>query len=186
MSSDYYQAETRVIWQKPDLVLNLLGDLGGKTVADIGAGTGYFAFRIASIGGNVIAIDIDERAISWMESEKQRYPDEVQARFQSRLASESDPRLKGGEVDLIMMVNTYMYIANREQYMRDLVPALKPGGQIIIVDFKKIETPIGPNSADRIAATQVQQELTHAGYTISSSDDTSLEYQYIITASRPQ
>src|SRR5690606_25963163 len=74
LSSDYYTAQSRVIWQKPDLVLSLLGNLKGKTVADIGAGTGFFAFRIANQGARVIAIDIDPRAIAWIDEEKTRYP----------------------------------------------------------------------------------------------------------------
>ncbi|MDX1478958.1 MAG: class I SAM-dependent methyltransferase [Saprospiraceae bacterium] len=186
MSSDYYEAETRVIWQKPDLVLNLLGDLTDKTVADIGAGTGYFAFRIAAIGGNVIAIDIDDRAISWMNREKERYPEDVRKRFETRLATATDPGLKADEVDMVLMVNTYMYISDRERYLRDLIPAIKPGGKVIIVDFKKKETQIGPAVAQRIAATEVQRELTTAGYAIVNSDDNALEFQYIITAIRPQ
>jgi predicted RNA methylase len=59
-----------VIWQKPDLVIQQLGDVNGKTVADLGAGTGYFSRRIAYKGARVIAIDIDPQAIQWMQEQK--------------------------------------------------------------------------------------------------------------------
>ena len=172
--------------EKPELVMDLFGDMEDLTIADIGAGTGYFAFRIAMRGADVIAIDIDPRAISWMDSEEKRYPEDVQARFRTRLATEDDPKLQEGEADIVLMVNTYIYLENRIRYFTNLQKGLSPGGRLVIIDFKQKETPIGPPVDERIALTQVQQELTAAGYTISSADDEALEYQYILTAVRPQ
>lgn len=81
------------------------------------------------------------------------------------------------------MVNTYIYLENRVAYFRNLRKGLKKDGRVIIIDFKEHETPIGPKVEERIAQTQVRTELTQAGYTITSADDQSLEYQYIIVAS---
>ena len=185
LSSEYYESETRVIWQKPKLVIDLMGNLEGRTVADIGAGTGYFAFRIASAGANVIAIDIDPRAIEFMESEKLRYPESIGKRFSTRLATGADAGLKEAEVDVVLLVNTYIYINNRVEYFRNLRNGLKPGGKVIIVDFKDEKTTIGPELSERIGLTQVQRELTEAGYAIESADVEMLEYQYIVTALVP-
>lgn len=185
LSSEYYESDIRVIWQKPMLVIDLMGDLSDKTVADIGAGTGYFAFRIAGEGGHVIAIDIDPRAIEFMESEKERYPEAVQERFSTRLATPDDARIAPGEVDVILLVNTYIYINNRIQYFRKLKEGLKPGGKVIIVDFKNEQTTIGPDLDERIALTEVQRELTEAGYAIESTDVEMLDYQYVIVATLP-
>ncbi len=60
----HFENPARAEWQKPEWVIEQLGDLTGKTVADIGAGTGYFAFRIARKAKKVIAIDIDERFLN--------------------------------------------------------------------------------------------------------------------------
>jgi SAM-dependent methyltransferase len=182
LSSDYYDTQSRVIWQKPDIVLNLLGNLKGKTVADIGAGTGFFAFRLASNGAKVIAVDIDPRAIAWIEAEQRRYPVDVQALLETRLAAPDNPNLQPNEVDVVLMVNTYIYLDDRITYFRNLRQTLKKDGRLIIVDFKSIETPIGPKLEERIALNQVQTELTQAGYSIMATDDQSLDYQYIITA----
>jgi SAM-dependent methyltransferase len=182
--SDYESAD-RVIWQKPDLVISLIGDLKEKVVADIGAGTGYFAFRIADQGGKVIAIDIDQQAIEWMEKEKTRYPERVQESFQTRLASESDPGISPGEVDIILMVNTYIYLKDRISYFSNLKNGLRKPGRIVIIDFKKKSTPIGPDPNQRIPLDQVEKELNTAGYQIISTDDSTLDYQYIITAKLP-
>lgn len=182
LASDYYEAQSRVIWQKPDLVLNLLGNLRGKTVADIGAGTGFFSFRIANQGAKVIAIDIDPRAIAWIDSEKSRYPIEVQTLLETRLATPDNPNLRPNEADLVLMVNTYIYIEERVQYFSNLRTGLKPQAEIIIIDFKNTDTPIGPDPEERMSMQQVQNELVQAGFTLTLSDSTSLQYQYMIKA----
>jgi hypothetical protein len=70
------------------------------------------------------------------------------------------------------------------QYFNKLKHAIRRGGSIVVIDFKKTETPFGPRLEERIDAQQVQQELKDAGYTILTSDEASLEYQYIIKAAR--
>ena len=81
-----YESADRVIWQKPDLVIDQLGNVNGKVVADLGAGTGYFSRRIAYKGAKVIAIDIDPQAIQWMQAQKSRFPIELQERLVIRQA----------------------------------------------------------------------------------------------------
>lgn len=172
----------RIIWQKPDLVISKLGELNGKVVADIGAGTGYFSFRVAQKGANVIAIDIDPKAIAWMEVQKAALPEENQKRLDIRLADADNPRLASAEADMVLMVNTYTYIENRVEYITNLKQGLKPGARIVIIDFKKKSTSIGPASDERLALSTVENELTQAGFSIVDSDDTTLDYQYILTA----
>jgi len=185
MSSDYYETGARVIWQKPELVINILGDLGSKTIADIGAGTGYFTFRLAAAGATVIGIDIDPRAVFFMNAEKERYPEEVQKRFSTRLAKPGSAMLNSNEADVVLMVNTYIYLTDRVKYLTDLKSGMKPNGQLVIIDFKKKETTIGPSLEDRLSSIAIQQELSQAGYNILSVDENTLEYQYLIRAIRP-
>ena len=179
-----YESADRVIWQKPDLVIQELGDVEGKVVADIGAGTGYFSRRIAYKGAKVIAIDIDPKAIQWMEEQKARFPIELQDRLVIRQAEPDDPKLKTQEVDLVLLVNTYSYISNRIPYFTRLKEAIRPGGDVIIIDFKKKETPFGPAIEERVDVSDVEKELKEAGYTLLKIDQESLEYQYIIKARR--
>ena len=185
MSKEYNQIETRVIWQRPEMVMQALGDLSGKRVADIGAGTGYFAFRVAAAGAEVIAIDVDPRAVEFMNSEELRYPEEIQDRFSTRIATADSPQLREGEVDIVMMVNTYGYLQERVEYFKNLQSGMKNGGRVLIIDFKKKETTIGPEVEDRISLQQVQHELAEAGFTIVDVDEESLQYQYIVQAIRP-
>jgi ubiquinone/menaquinone biosynthesis C-methylase UbiE len=178
--AEQYESADRVIWQKPDIVIQQLGDVEGKVVADLGAGTGYFSRRIAYKGAKVIAIDIDPKAIQWMEEQKARFPPELQDRLVIRLAEPNDPKLKPNEVDIVLLVNTYSYIQDRIPYFTRLKEMIRSKGQVVIIDFKKKETPFGPALEERIDVNDVATELTAAGYKVTAVDEASLEYQYII------
>ncbi|MEO6759557.1 MAG: DUF1698 domain-containing protein, partial [Saprospiraceae bacterium] len=112
-----YESKDRGIWQKPDMVISLLGDLENKTVADIGAGTGYFTFRLVPKAKKVIGIDIDRRFIDFLDSVQVRLPQRYRDRIETRLATPEDPLLKPEEVNAVMIVNTYAYIDDRIHYL---------------------------------------------------------------------
>ncbi len=174
----------RVIWQKPDIVLQKLGNIEGKTIADIGAGSGYFSFRMVNKAEKVIAIDIDKRFISFMDSISTQLPPVVESHFETRLATPTDPKLYTAEVDGIIIVNTYSYISNRVPYLKTLINGMKQNAKILIIDYKKKNTAIGPPTDERVAMDEVEKELLQAGFRTISTDDTSLDYQYIVTAIR--
>jgi len=183
-TEDYFNTN-RVIWQKPDMILNQLGNLEGKTVADIGAGTGFFAMRMAHKAERVIAIDIDRRFIDYLDSVKVlELPEEIQTRLETRLGDPNDPKLKANEVDAVIIVNTFMYIQNKIEYLRRLKSAIKPGGRLLIVDFKKKRTPIGPPQSLRIPIHEIEELFYEAGYKNIIANDTALDYQYILVGDR--
>ncbi|MFN0013558.1 MAG: class I SAM-dependent methyltransferase [Saprospiraceae bacterium] len=179
-----YESQDRVIWQKPGIAIAMLGDLKGKTVADIGAGTGYFTFRLVPLAQKVIGVDIDPRFIAFMDSIKVRLPAQYRDRFESRLAKPNDPMLTAGEADAAIIVNTYGYIENRTQYLQTLAKGIKPGGSLLIIDFKKNNLPIGPPDEYKVALGQVEKELTASGFEVSTVDKESLDYQYIVLAKK--
>jgi len=184
LTEDYTHTD-RVIWQKPDMVLNLLGGLEGKAVADIGAGTGFFTLRMAQKARKVIAIDIDPRFINYLDSIKTlELPEKFQSRIETRLGKPDNPQLKTGEVDLVVIVNTFMYIRDQVAYLKILRNALTPGGKILIVDFKKKRTPVGPPNNIRVPIHVVEEALYEAGYKNVLANDTALDYQYILVAER--
>lgn len=180
-----YESKERGIWQKPELVISMLGDLSDKTVADIGAGTGYFTFRMVPKAKKVIGIDIDQRFIRFLDSVKVRLPIQYGERFESRLAKPDDPLLKPGEADAVVVVNTYGYIENRIQYLKTLSKGMAPGAKLLIIDFKKNNLPIGPPDEYKVALNQVEKELLTAGFDIEKIDKDALDYQYIVLAVKP-
>ena len=181
-----FEDKDRGIWQKPELVISFLGDLKGKTVADIGAGTGYFTFRLVPKAKKVIGIDIDPRFINFLDSVRVRLPEVYRDRFESRLARYDDPLLQPEEADNVVIVNTYAYIENRVQYLKILSKGIVPGGQLLIIDFKKNNLPVGPPEEYKVSLAQVERELVAAGFVVSKIDKDALDYQYIILAKKPE
>lgn len=181
-----YESKDRGIWQKPEMVISLLGDLKGKTVADIGAGTGYFTFRLVPRAEKVIGIDIDQRFVRFLDSVKVRLPLAYRDRFETRLARAEDPLLEPEEADAVMIVNTYGYMEQRVQYLRTLIKGIKPGGQLLIIDFKKNNLPVGPPDEYKVALSQVEKELIAGGFGIQKIDKDALDYQYIIIGKKPE
>lgn len=184
-TEDYINTN-RLIWQKPDMVIELLGDLSDKTVADIGAGTGFFALRLAPKAEKVIAIDIDARFMDYLDSVKvMELPENVQGQLETRLGLPDNPRLAPNEADIVLIVNTYMWIKDKTEYLRTLKEGIKKGGKLLIIDFKKKRTPIGPYTKDRVPLYEVEDQLYNAGYTNIQTNDTALDYQYIVIAEKP-
>ncbi len=177
-----YESKDRLIWQKPDMVITRLGDLSTQTVVDLGAGTGFFAFRIVNQAKKVIALDIDRRFITFMDSAKTELSPQLRERFETRLVDIDNPKLKSGEANAVIIVNTYMYIQNRVDYMKLLRAGIAKGGKVLIVDYKEKNIPVGPPVSIKVPLSMVEKELKQAGFKQIISDDTSLDYQYIITA----
>jgi 2-polyprenyl-3-methyl-5-hydroxy-6-metoxy-1,4-benzoquinol methylase len=176
----HFEDPARAQWQKPDEVIASLGPLDGKTVADIGAGSGYFTFPLAKKAAKVIAIDIDQRFLDYIEQKKRTQ--KVGANVETRITAPDSPGLKPGEADVVLIVDTYHHIENRIDYFKKLKKDLAKGGVLVIVDYKKENTPPGPPVELRIAQEQVETELKSAGFTAVSADRSLLPYQYIIKA----
>lgn len=186
IKEDYINTN-RVIWQKPNVVIDFMGDISDKVVADIGAGTGYFAFRIARKAKKVIAIDIDQKFIQYLDSAKvMELPEADQPRLEARFAQPNDPNLAAEEADIIIMVNTYMYIPEdiRISYLKKLLAALPKGGKILILDFKRKKTPLGPPQADRVPLYVAELNLEEAGFSNIETNDKALDYQYLIMGTK--
>ena len=178
-----FENPNRAIWQKPELVISQLGDLSGKTVADIGAGTGYFAFRMVPTAKKVIAIEIDPRMINFMDSVKVRLPSAHRSRFESRLAKPNDPLLQPGEANAVTIVNTIGYIDHRVDYLKKLRAGMSPGAQLLIIDFKK-NLPVGPPEKFKVGLPDLESELRESGFEPVHDDNKSLDYQYILLAKK--
>lgn len=171
-------------WQKPQMVISRLGDLSDKVVADIGAGTGYFSIPLARKAQKVIAIDIEQQFLDYINRRLEHSPERNSLNIETRLTEEDDPKLAKGEADLVLIVNTYAYISNRVAYFSKVWQGLKPSGRLVVIDFKKEPLPVGPAPEDKLDAQQVSAELDSAGFRTLTVDYTSLDYQYTVTAEK--
>lgn len=171
----------RSSWQKPDLVIDQMGDITNMTIADIGAGTGYFSYRLAFKGARVVAIDVDPDMIDLMAGFKSNLPAEVAQQIETRLAKTDDPLLADEEVDAAIIINTIAYIDDKTAYLTKLKAGLSRF--VMIVDYKVMELGIpAPPLHERIPSSELRMHLIAAGYKDVTIDDTSLDYQYMVKA----
>ena len=154
----------RDAWQKPHEVIQALALEPGAAVADLGAGTGYFAARLANMlpRGTVYAVDIEPAMVKYLAERAQR---EKLANLKPVAGTAGDPRLPA-KVDLILLVDVYHHIEDRERYFRKLAASLKPGGRIAVIDFR-MDSPSGPPKSARVAPERVKAELAAAGYALA-------------------
>lgn len=166
-------------WQKPDKVLRALGLEAGSSIADIGAGSGYFSVRFArAVGpaGKVFAADIDEGLIQHVAH---RAGELGLANIEPVLGVPDDPRLPDESVDLIFICDVIHHVENRAAYYPKLARALRAGGRLVIIDFYKRELPVGPGPAMKIAKDDMIREITQAGFALTEQFDF-LPYQYFL------
>jgi len=176
-----FESPERAGWQKPDTVITFLGDLQGKTVMDIGSGSGYFSFRLAEAGAHVISADVDERFLSYIEQRKSE-TGLTDQQLKTRQLPHDSPRLQSNEVDLVFMVNVYHHIEKRPAYFAEVRQGLQAGGRLVVIDFFKKDTPVGPPVEMKMEAEQIVEELRAAGFERFEVNETLLPYQYIIMA----
>jgi ubiquinone/menaquinone biosynthesis C-methylase UbiE len=141
-----------------DRVMDLLHLKPGSTVADIGAGSGWFSVRAARrVGpkGRVIAEDINPKAIAYIQQRTQR---EHLANIVTVLGTPDDPKLIPGSLDAALMLKVYHEIAHPPLVLANLRTALKPGARFGIIDRN------GNGSDHGLKESIVREEVEHAGF----------------------
>lgn len=169
----------RDTYQKPHEVVMSLGLEQGETIADIGAGSGYFAFRFAHhVGksGRVYAVDINPDMIIHMN---RRIRDTQAKNLITVLAAPDDPLLVDNSIDRFFMCDTWHHIQNRTRYLSLMKKMLKPGGQVIMIDFQKKDLPVGPPVEMKIAREDLIKQMQAAGFVLEK-ENTFLPYQYFL------
>ncbi len=169
----------RDAYQKPHEVIEALGVKAGETIADIGAGSGYFALRFADhVGGQgrVYAVDIDPDMIRHLN---RRIRDAGLQNVTTVLADPDDPLLPEHSIDRIFICDVWHHIENQPKYLALLKTLLKPGGQIVMIDFQKKDLPVGPPVGMKIAREDLVKQMEQNGFKLAK-EHTFLPYQYFL------
>jgi ubiquinone/menaquinone biosynthesis C-methylase UbiE len=175
-----FENPERVAWQMPDQVMELMAIEPGMTVADLGAGTGFFVPYLAkAVGpsGKVLALDVEPNMVTHL---KQRAAEAGLSQVEARGVEPGDPGFAPASVDRILIVNTWHHIDDRGNYSAKLRRALEPGGSIWVVDFEKTSAK-GPPAAHKLHPHEVIAELTAGGLEAEAVEET-LPEQYVISA----
>jgi predicted methyltransferase len=166
----------RDAWQKPHEVIQALALKPDAVVADLGAGTGYFAARLSRMvpNGRVYAVDIEPQMVKHLTERAKR---EKLGNLVAIEGAADDARLPE-KADVILLVDVYHHIDQRDRYFSALRASLKPGGRLAIIDFR-MDSPAGPPKSARIGPERVVAELKAAGYSLTQ-EHTFLPRQYFL------
>jgi arsenite methyltransferase len=168
----------REAWQKPREVIAALKIQPSDAIADIGAGSGYFARRLAEHAATVYAVDISADLLKIAA-------DGAPKNLVTVLAAENDPKLPPSSVNLVFICDVLHHIENRPAYYQKLKTTLKPGGRIVNIDFYKKDLPVGPPVSMKLSEELVINEFKTAGFRLARKHDM-LPYQYFLEFERAE
>lgn len=168
-------------WQQPWRILEVLELSPTMTVADVGAGTGYFTVHLARKvpRGTVVATDIEPDMVRYLSERAKR---EKLRNVRVVHATADDAGLAPNSVDRILVVDVWHHLGDRVAYARSLARALKPGGKLVIVDFL-LDSHRGPPKQHRLPPEAIIADLRAAGLDAALSPKV-MPDQYIVTATR--
>lgn len=164
------EGRDRAGWQKPEAVIRALRLRKSDVVADLGAGSGFFARRLAKRAGFVFAVEADRHIFGELRERTAKLPNVAPV-----FALADAPRLPEKSVDLVLMVNVFHHV-DGARYLRKLARVLKPGGRIANIDFHP-DAPMGP--PHKISREDFTAEAKRAGLRVLREHDL-LRHQYFV------
>jgi len=176
-----FEGAERDAYQQPNKVMAYIGNVAGEKIMDIGAGTGYFSFRLANAGAQVIAADVDDRFLNYVKQKRDSLKISP-SKIEMRKVEFDSPLLAENEVDKAIIVNTYHHLDDRVEYFTKVQKGIKENGSLIVIDFYKKPLDHGPPMRYKVSAEEVIEELKKAGFTRFKKEKELLEMQYIVTA----
>lgn len=165
--------------ERPAEVLSALDLHTGQVVADLGAGSGYFTFRMApKVGktGRVLAVEIQDAMIQTL---RQRVAEQKITNVEIVKGGESDPHLPDGAVDLVLMVDVYHELSYPYEIMTAIRKALRPGGRMVFVEYRKEDPKVRIKELHKMSVEQLEKEMQAVGLVRLRTVET-LPYQHIV------
>jgi ubiquinone/menaquinone biosynthesis C-methylase UbiE len=168
----------RAIWQKPDEVIRALGLKGNETLVDIGAGSGYFAFRFARAlpQGKVIAADTEAEMIRHMHHKVMS--DNIK-NIQAVLIKADDPEIDK-DADWVFICDVLHHVPDRSTWLGRIAKKMKSGARLALIEFKEGKLPEGPPEGAKIPRAQLIELSDKAGLTFDGERQNILPYQVFL------
>ncbi len=177
--ASWLERPQRVQEERTDLLLEALALGSGDTVVDLGAGTGYFTFPMATQvpKGKVLAVDIQPEMLAIIE---QRANDISITNIELVLADECDPRLLGRSIDLVLLVDAYHEFSCPREVMLGVVQSLAPNGRVVLVEYRGEDPNIGIKPLHTMTLDQAKKEMSAVGLAFDRVSDV-LPKQHLMT-----
>jgi SAM-dependent methyltransferase len=181
--ADWLERSERTSEEQPDRALDALGPLAGLTVADVGAGSGYFTVRIAGrVGekGRVYANDVQPEMLRMLAARiaRENIPNVTLVH-----GGVDDPKLPVAAIDLVLMVDVYHEFSEPQKMLGAIRKALKPGGRLVLLEYRKEDAAIPIRFEHKMSVAEAKLEVEAEGFTLSSVDGR-LPRQHILIFSK--
>jgi SAM-dependent methyltransferase len=179
----WLERSERLQEEEPDLAISILKIPKGAAVADIGAGSGYMTIRLSDrVGpaGTVFATDVQPQMIEIL---RRRLEAKHITNVTLVQGAVDDPRLPTASVDLELMVDVYHELSEPQAMLRGLRAALKPGGRLVLLEYRKEDRSIPIKPEHKMSVGEAKLEVEHEGFTLADVDE-SLPWQHILTFRR--
>lgn len=179
----FLDSPERAVWQKPDEVVAALGLEGTETVLDLGAGSGYFSFRLARAlpKGTVIASDIEPEMIRHIHH---RAMTEGIGNIRAELIRPENPALPEG-VDLVFICDVLHHVPDRPVWLGELAGEMRPGARLVLIEFREGDLPKGPPESMKIPRDRIIELMAGAGFVFVSEKPDLLPYQLFLEFEKP-
>src|SRR5450631_462995 len=159
--------------EAPDAALDAIeaaiGISKGATVADIGAGVGYFTWRLAARigpGGKVYAVDIQQPMLDRL---RHNMADRKLANYPAVLGAEDDPHLPANRIDLALLVDVYHEFSQPQQMLRKIRAALAPNGRMVLLEYRKEDPRVPILPAHKMSVAEVKAEIEPEGFKLEKT-----------------
>jgi ubiquinone/menaquinone biosynthesis C-methylase UbiE len=165
--------------ETPREALKALKIKEGESIADVGAGSGYYTVLLArAVGerGRVYATDIQPEMLELI---KRKVARDQLSNVEVILGSEDDPRLPAGALDLVLMVDVYHELARPQAMLRALKRVLRPGGRLVLIEFRKESRDVPIREEHKMSVAEARAELEAEGYKFDNVIDV-LPWQHIL------
>src|SRR5262249_30596808 len=160
LAAEWLDRPEREREEQPTKLMAALKIKPGDVVADIGAGSGYFTFRLADrVGpkGKVLAVEIQKEMLDLI---RKRMKERNLTHIDLVLGTEIDPQLPANGVDLILLVDVYHEFSHPWEMTTAMVRALKPGGRLVFVEYRLEDPEVPIKLVHKMSQKQVIKEMT--------------------------
>ena len=182
--AEWLERSEREIEEEPDKALDALGTLAGATVADVGAGSGYFTVRLAArVGrnGRVYANDLQPEMLKMLGGRLAR---ERVANVTLVQGTVDNPKLPAGSLDLVLMVDVYHEFSEPQKMLRAIRTALKPAGRLVLLEYRKEDPDVPIRFEHKMSVQEAKVELEAEGFRLAKVDGR-LPRQHLLIFSAP-
>ena len=182
--AEWLERQERQVEENPDLAMRLIQVARGQTVADLGAGSGYYTVRLAkAVGsaGRVYAVDIQQGMLDLLQRAVTR---EKLTNVTPVLGATDDPRLPREALDLVLMVDVYHELSAPQATLARLKEAIKPGGRLVLLEYRAEDPNVPIRPEHKMTKAQVKLEVEHEGFRQQRVYD-ELPWQHLVVFVRP-